>query len=329
MNNVLAVDIGGTKSLIAEVDADGNVLHFLKKASCNGTMQEKAEHTLKLIREYEKSYGWSGGKIPQRTGIGFNGVVDPVQGLWLQTGKDEHAFPIRTFMEQALGSKVYVDNDVKCAVMAENEFGAGGRVDDLIYINVGTGLAAAAISGGRLIRGTDGFAGEVGFMYRVISRPLREEEVKKKKTQGIPGWERDKELEMTSSGMGLQYQFEKQIPAHRESVLFGLNPQDISGRLIYEAAEKGDRLAEKMADRLILGIGFLITNLVCVLSPRKVVLGGGLIRTQETVAKIRAAVSEHSLRHIEEGIVLTGLDPDYAGLMGAAAIGLGYQEKYG
>ena len=76
-------------------------------------------------------------------------------------------------------------------------------------------------------------------------------------------------------------------------------------------------------------VACLITNPLLGHSPRKVVLGGGLIRNQETVDRIRDAVSEHSLRHIEEGIVLTGLDPDYAGLMGAAAIGLGYQKKYG
>ena len=329
MRSTLAVDIGGTKTLVSEVDSDGNVLHILKADSEVGTMEEKAGHTLQLIRRYEEKYGWASGSIPPEVGIGFNNIVDPVRGLWMEPGKNGPVFAIREYMEDALGSIVYVDNDVKCTVMAENEFGAGSRVGDLIYINVGTGLAAAAISGGRLIRGTDGFAGEVGYMHGRIPEAVKDTPGLPGKTSLVPGEERDHELEMKASGMGLRYQFEKRIAAHRESVLFGSNPEDINGHVIYQEAERGDRFAGELVDNLILTVGFLITNLTCVLSPRKVVLGGGLIRNQETVDRIRDAVSEHSLRHIEEGIVLTGLDPDYAGLMGAAAIGLGYQKKYG
>ena len=329
MRSTLAVDIGGTKTLVSEVDSEGKILHLLKADSRTGTLKEKAEHTLLLIRNYEEKYGWSGGQIPAGIGIGFNSIVDPARGLWLPTDTDEPAFPIREYLEEALGSRVYADNDVKCTVVAENEFGAGGKTEDLVYINVGTGLAAGAISGGRLIRGTDGFAGEVGYMYGRIPEDAKGEAGIRNRESVIPGEERDQELEMTASGMGLQYQFMKRSALFPESLLFGKKAEEVTGRAIYEAAEKEDQFAGELTDGLIRAVGFLITNLTCVLSPRKVVLGGGLIRNQEAVGKIREAVSEHALKHIEDGIVLTGLDPDYAGLMGAAAIGLGYREKYG
>lgn len=308
MKNCIAADIGGTKMLIAEVREDGSIVNIIRFPTGNRSREEKVQNLIEGVRRYEKEFGWEQGKRPEHIGIGINDKVDPQKGIWI--GYDETQSPV--LLEERLGRELgvicEVDNDLKCTVIAENEFGKGMHCRNMIYLNIGTGLAAGMISEGRLLTGSDGWAGEVGFM-------------------NFSG-QKDQRVELTASGMGLEWQYDRLIGQYPDSVLKKKKEQTISGQQVVMAARQKDALACRILDELIQNCALVISNMVCVLSPEIVILGGGLVASGELLDPIREAVLPKAKQHLERGIVLTGLNPAYAGLMGAAALGLGLRDKY-
>ena len=308
MKTCIAVDIGGTKMLIAEVREDGTIINIKRYPTGKACKEEIIRILIQGVLEYENEIGWESGSRPHQMGIGINGLIDPVQGIWKRLESEESEIALIERIEQEFEVECHIDNDVKATVIAENKFGAGKNCRDMIYINIGTGLAAGIIANGRLIRGTDGFAGEIGYM-------------------NFTGGEGSR-VELMASGMGINHQIELLINEYPNSVLKEKAGGVVSGQEVFQAAERGDELANHVLDRLVKMSGLMISNLTCVLSPEIVILGGGLITNGCLMDKMIDAVTPKAAQHLEKGIVLTGLDPAYAGLMGAAAIGLGYQREY-
>lgn len=304
----MAVDIGGTKLLTAEVTETGEILNVLRESTDGLGKEARAQLAIDSLARYGEVYGFSEGCFPAHVGIGINDIVDHRNGIW--TGWDVTLPPIdlRAAVKERFGADCAIDNDVKCTVMAENLYGAGKGCRDMIYLNIGTGLACAAITGGKVIRGSDNWAGEIGFMRL--------------------GEEDDTDAELLASGTGIRYLTEKLAPQYPESPLIGRIENGVTGQDVFAAEAQGDALAKRIADTIARVNGRIITNMTCVLSPEIVVLGGGLASRGGLFERIVSAVTPKTKSHIEKGIVLTALDPDYAGLMGAAVLGLGYRKAF-
>lgn len=294
--------------LVAQVMEDGSVAGMRRYPTGQVGKEKILEILFDGIEDFEAQTGWLGGERPVRIGIGVNGVIDPVEGVWKKMGAEDKELALRDRVEERYGLRCYVDNDVKSTVIAENVFGAGKGCRDMVYINVGTGLAAGVISNGKIIRGTDAFAGEVGFMNFTEGKGER--------------------VEMLASGMGIRHQARRLLEEYPDSVLGQAAESGVTGEQLFRAVRQGDEMGVRIYRTFIEMTGLMISNLVCVLSPEIVVLGGGLIKDGEVLDAIRAAVLPKAAQHLEKGVVLTGLDSNLAGLMGAAAIGLGYQERY-
>ena len=320
MEKCLAADLGGTKILIAEVLSDGTVVNVLRVPSYDAPKRERIMQVVRAVRTYEETYGYRDGARPECIGIGVNDVADPFRRVFTGHDPEDPALSAAPVIRDELGLDCRIDNDVKCTVLAETLFGAAKGMRDVVYLNIGTGLAAGIISNGRVVRGTDGFAGEVGFMdFMDGNGPY---------------------VELQASGMGIRYQAELLKEQYPGSILFagtdgktGASGEPgasaLTGEALFQAARCGDPLAERVRGRLIKSAALLISNLTCVLSPEIVVLGGGLVSDPAVLREIRENVSPKALSHLERGIVLTGLDPGLAGLYGAAAIGLGYGDEDG
>lgn len=294
--------------LIAEVLEDGTILNTKRYTTGKLDKEEIIQILIRGVKEYEQEIGWQGKTRPKQMGVGINGVIDPAAGVWKKLGEHDVEVKLRERLTEEFDLCCYIDNDVKGTVMAENRYGAGKGCRDMIYINVGTGLAAGMITSGKLIRGSDGFAGEVGFMNF---------------TSGM-----GERVELLSSGMGIRYQAKELLAEYPDSMLSDSVCTGVTGQELFEKAKLGDPMSNCILNRLIQMIGLMISNLTCVLSPEIVVLGGGLITNENMLEKIRAAVLPKAKQHLEKGIVLTNLAPDYAGLMGAAAVGHGCQREY-
>ena len=355
----IAVDIGGTKILVAEYDKEKGFGRILRGDTPHGGKEAVIRAAVKQVQEYEKTIGFTDGVRPSSIGIGVNGLIDPERGYWLGYTPEEEDFDAAAVVYEAFpGIRLQIDNDVKCTVVAENEFGNGRQARDMVYVNVGTGLAAGMIVCGKLVRGKDGFAGEVGFMQLTDPRAEALEGAEKYSRNAelsggaessgafgagtaarkiIPGKDfsvtpdeegRDDDMEMTASGMGLSYAAKKYASLFPDSVLRKVTGRPVTGRDVVQGAAEGDSFACFLLQGLESSVTRLIEDFVCVLSPERVILGGGLVRTEEMLKRIYDGMSPKTRQHLPGGILQTGLDTDLAGLYGAAALGLGLRDKY-
>ena len=102
---------------------------------------------------------------PLSIGVGVPGLVDH-QGVLRFGAHLRHLrdVPIEAELRARTGVRVEVDNDASCHALAEHAAGAAAGADDAIVVTLGTGIGAGIITGGTLLRGTNGFAGEPGHM---------------------------------------------------------------------------------------------------------------------------------------------------------------------
>ena len=282
METSIAVDIGGTKMLIAEVRRDASIVNMKRYPTAHLNKEEVLAKLIQGIYDYEKEMGWENGSRPHQVGIGINGIVDPIHGIWKKQDESDHDVAETEPVEKELGVKCYIDNDVKCTVIAENKFGAGVGCRDMLYINLGTGLAAGAIANGKLIRGTDGYAGEIGYMNFTAGEGER--------------------VELTASGMGINHRAHALLDEYPDSPLKEMADGVIRGEDVFALADKGDELAGRILDEMVKMTGLMISNLTCVLSPEAVFLGGGLITDDRMLNRIIEAVSPKAKQHLEKGV---------------------------
>ena len=197
---------------------------------------------------------------------------------------------------------VLVDNDANLAALGERWWGLGQGVDDFAYIKVGTGIGAGYIIGGRIYRGARGLAGEIGHL--AID------------PRGPPCVCGNRGCLATLVGA--------QALVERASALLPRHPASLLGRAevtisaIEDAALAGDRLALQVTAEAAERLGVAIADLLNLLNPAMVIIGGGLARLGELLlAPLREAVSRRTLVTSSRGtrIATSGL--------GARAVAVG------
>src|SRR6185295_8540428 len=109
-------------------------------------------------------------------GIGLSspGPVDPTTGFVLEPpnlGPDFRDIPLAPALGEALGLPAFLDRDTNVAALGEHAFGAAKGEDDFIYLTVSTGVGGAIVTGGELLHGPDGLAGELGHVPVSLDGP--------------------------------------------------------------------------------------------------------------------------------------------------------------
>jgi glucokinase len=310
---VLAVDLGGTKVSFAVVDASGGVRSRSKRASREGgsalSFDEIARSATETVRA--ASLEWAD---VAAAGVIVPGIYDPSTGrawapnLW---GPDE--VPLRTELEGRLGVPLSLDSDRSGYVVGERWLGAARGADDVVFVAVGTGIGAGIISGGRLVRGRGGIAGAVGwFAVDPRWKPLYGE---------VGAWEAE------AAGPALARRATALLADGTPSALREAQPRTggtLSAEQVAEAARSGDALARRAIDAHVEALALGIANVVSVLNPEVVVLGGGLMQARDLFLEpLRRAISRWTqpLAVRQCRIEPTVLGED-AGLLGAARLAL-------
>ena len=176
MNTVMGVDVGGTKILIGIVRPDGTITHERRYPSQRGAQDAAIAAVKRAVAAYWAEMVET--KVvpkPDAIGLGLVGQVDHRRAVWLFSIATPilEPCPLGQELMQQYQIPVIADNDVHCATLAEIQFGAGRRFRDFVYLNVGTGIAAGLVSDGRLIRGHQNNAGEVGHIVANIDVPCK------------------------------------------------------------------------------------------------------------------------------------------------------------
>jgi glucokinase len=315
----IGVDVGGTKVLGVALDSSGSVLAQARAATplarYGGDSEETAaEGVIEAVSVVVKELMRQVGEV-QAVGVGIPGLVDDAGTMHFAPNLPAGVgVDFKARVTAAVGAwHVVIDNDATCAALGEWTLGAASGTGDALVITLGTGIGAGIISGGRLLRGADGYAGEAGHMVVDPSGPLC--------SCGRRGcWER------YASGSGLARLAREAASAGRLGAVIALaggDAESVRGEHVTEAAQAGDAGALQVMADLGWWIALGVANLTALLNPSVVVLGGGLAGAGELLLEpTRRAFAEVVYAGTEGPrvrIVAAGLG-ELAGAVGAALI---------
>ncbi|MEI8240820.1 MAG: ROK family protein, partial [Actinomycetota bacterium] len=251
------IDVGGTKCLGVVLDPTGAIIAQHRVATPKGP-----DAIIDALVEVARALGPF-----DSIGIGVPGLVTRHGTLRAAPNLvGIHDFEVARLVSDRLGVPVEADNDATCAAVAEWKMGAGRGADEMTMVTLGTGIGGGIVTGGRLLRGANGFAGEIGHMVidpDGIACPC-----------GRRGcWER------YASGSGLGRLARDAAVAKRLDLvveLAGGDPDAVRGEDVQRAALGGDAQALAVVDEFGRWVALGLVNLTNLLDPDLFVLGGGL-----------------------------------------------------
>jgi glucokinase len=305
----LGVDLGGTKILAAVVDEAGRVAATARAATPQAGPSAVVEAIAATANRALEAAGLSRGAV-RAAGVGAPGPADPATGM-VYAPPNLHGWrdvALGDLVGERLGMPVAIENDANAAALGEHWVGAGRGVDDLLYITVGTGIGGGLILRGRVYYGVSGTAGEVGHMVIVPGGP--------RCACGRLGC-----LEAVASGPAIAREARAALAAGRASVLSAVAAEALDAREVARAAAAGDPLAREVFARAARYLGLATANLVNLLNPALVVVGGGVARAGELLlGPVRRIVAAEAFERPAAAvqIVPAALGPR-AGALGAAA----------
>lgn len=254
----LGLDIGATKTLGLVLDDDGAIRAEVREPTepgADGVVRTAARVVDTLRSAVDEP--WTG-----PVGVGVPGLVDVERGAVkhaVNLGLDGDWVPLGDQLGDRLGAPVVVENDVNVASLGA---AALSGEDDLVYLSIGTGLAAGLVLDGRLRRGVHGAAGEIGHVPVDPSGAWCQ--------CGQRGC-----LETVASGSA--------IAAAWPST--DLPP----AQALFAAAQAGDEKAIAVRDRFAVGVADAIRVLTLAVDPRTIVVGGGVAQLGEQLRVVVAA----------------------------------------
>ena len=311
METYLGLDLGGTKLLIGEVDSQGTIYGHKRYDSGYFDQQTAVGIIRRSLDDYVRTVGWHGAP-PVAMGVGLVGRVDYDQGIWQQIDPERTCpVPLARELTQAYGIPCFIDNDVKSATRAEMTWGYGKKSDNFIYINVGTGIAAGMVINGRQLRGSHYNAGEVGHVRVGVQVGV----------DCVCG--RTDCVEAIASGSGFdrcarllqdRYPMSLHIPAKCG--------ERVAVKEVFELCKQEDPLCRVLVDNAAEALADLIMALVRMTDPDTVVLGGGVVADGFLLSQVERYLHSGTMRFVTNGVVITKLDPQFVGLLGAAAVAM-------
>jgi glucokinase-like ROK family protein len=252
-------------------------------------------------------------KLLPAIGLGTPGLVDVRSGI-IETAVDVNWFkvPIRQMVEEALGLQVFVANRSKVGALAELWHGAEEGISDLIYISIGTGVAAGIVHSGELFLGTNSSAGELGHITVLPDGPR------------CPCGNRGC-LQQLVSGPAIADAARARLRTDSSSLLHelcGRYPERISAEVVFRAAEGGDELALRLVSDVARYLGIAIANLINLFNPQRIILGGPNGRAAQVLLDpLRQEVQQRAMAYPLSAVEITAnsLGPD-TGAIGAAVL---------
>jgi glucokinase len=156
----LAVDIGGTKFAVALFEGDRMVRRESRPTNREGARDWMLEQVIAIAREWKREFPFI------RCGIGFGGPVDfGRQRVAFSTHVGGwNDFHLSAFLARELSVPAIMDNDANAGAIGEAVYGAGRGHSPLFYMTLSTGIGGGIYSDGKIWRGADGWAGEIGHL---------------------------------------------------------------------------------------------------------------------------------------------------------------------
>jgi glucokinase len=314
----VGVDLGGTSLLTVATNAKGKILGE-KKTKTHA--EEGASAVLeRIVSTVADAVSDAGATLEdmRAMGIGVPGPLDPKGGVILHApnlGPTWNNMPVAAYLGERLGCPVYLANDVDVGAVGEHALGAGKKAKNVVTIFVGTGIGGGLVLNGKLYRGTRYTAGEIGHTILMPDGPLC-------------GCGKHGCAEALASRTAIDREIQAGIAAGRNSlipkIMEDMGRDTMSSSVIAAALEQGDALTAEVMAKAEYYMGLLIANVVNLLDPEVIVLGGGIVERfgESYVQPVRETAERYYLNQLDKAkihIVSTQLK-GYAGVLGAAIL---------
>jgi glucokinase len=309
--SVLAVDIGGTKTIVALVLPTGKILsrrYYL-------TLADEGTRAVinKLSSTINRSIAQARLRNTELMGIGIAtaGILDTRRGIVTTSPNlpGWHNIPLRDVIAARSGLTTYLINDASAAALGEHRFGAGRGFDNLLYLTVSTGIGGGIIINGELYSGADGCAGEFGHMTIEADGPECH--------CGNFGC-----LEALASGWAIAREAVTRINQGERSSIAELvdGIENITAETVAKAARQGDRLACDIIAKAANYLGIGLANLVNIFNPELIIIGGGLSKMGNMLLEpARKVIKDRAFRLPAQSVrIVRARLGSNAGIIGAA-----------
>jgi predicted NBD/HSP70 family sugar kinase len=295
----------------AAFDLLGNELAAVRIPLSDESPEAAVAELAAVFRRLEQQYADRAVKL---LGLGMPGLVDTERGV-IQSAADIgwSDVPIGAMAKAMLGWPVVVLNRHRARGLAECRYGAGREMQQMVYVGVGTGIAAGLFHGRQLIPGMVGGAGEIG---HITMEPHGD--VCPCGNRGC--------LQLLSSGPAIVQEFERLSGVAADSPqqgLRGAGSPDASlpdAESICRAADLGDPVAKQAVLHAAEYLGIALASLVNLFNPQGLVLGGAIPAAGSLYASVAERVMrERAMAPLSQGtIVRTAQIGDIGGALGAA-----------
>lgn len=307
----LAVDLGGTKTAVAVVSQSGVILARLQEPTGQDGPGPGIDQLERMARAAAAAAGWLLSEI-DCVGIGIPAVLEEGTDrvIWAPNISGWRDFDLRGQLSGRLGLPVYMEYDGHTAALAEWWLGVGRGCRSLVSVIIGTGIGGGMILDGHLYRGMNRLAGAAGW-FALTENAMDQDG----RSQSLGHWE------SLAAGPGMAMRAQSGLSEQPGSLLHDLaKDHEISCADILSAAKAGDRYGMVLANQLADWLGLGIANIVSLINPECVILGGGVgSNVAILLDRIRSVVQRWaqpvSARSVQISVSQLG---STAGLLGAA-----------
>lgn len=297
MTTQIGIDLGGTKIEVAVLDDQGQFMFRHRQASPSHSYPAILNTIAELVTLARQTLALP---APSVVGIGMPGCLDAqtqrVRGSNTQAMNHQ---PLKADLQQVLDCEVRLENDANCLALSEAMDGAGARAQVVFAAILGTGCGGGVVVNRQLLSGRHAIAGEWG--HNPLPWPSAEE------LNIAPCWcGQTGCIETWLSGTGFALDHAR------------VNGEERSAVEIIQAMRKGDSSATATFERYVNRLGRALAQLVNLLDPDCIVLGGGMSNVQEIYPKIQAAMQPYVFGIQVNTPVLAAQHGDSSGVRGAA-----------
>lgn len=310
---IFAADLGGTHLRAATVDKCGQIRFRFKQ----NTPQAKDANAIvdAIVAAVHESEQSNGADEISAVSLVVPGTVNVEQGSVVKAPNLPclDGFRLAATLREQLNLPAILENDANAAAVGEMWQGAAVGCNTIICVTLGTGVGGGIILDGKLWRGVDGSAAEIGHM---CVDPFGGVAC----TCGSRGC-----LEVFASATAIVRMTREARPRYPDSALQGRD--DLTAEAIFEAGQEGDELALEIFRRMGVYLGIGLANLINILNPEMIVIGGGVVNGWDLFAKhMHQQVEERAFPLLASRVkIVRAKCGDDAGLLGAARLAFSTQ----
>ena len=305
--HAIGIDLGGGSIKGALIAADGSME---AKGRCPTDVDSGEHGVADRIAGLCESLRVTGGLENEEIagiGIGVPGVTTSKGDVIIAPNLHWRHVPFKRILEERIRLRVEIDNDASVAAMGEAHLGAGRGRESLFLITLGTGIGGGLVLDGDIHHGASFAAGEIGHMCMDPDGPLC-------------GCGKKGCLEAFTAGPAMVRYVRRRLP---EAVSTSLSDtESLSPETICLAARNGDSLAREAVARVARYLGIAIANIINVISPDVIAIGGGIAAAGRVLLDpVTAAAREYTLEGMfDHTRILPAELGNDAGVLGASRL---------